>query len=1036
MGSSRKIYDGIAFPDPRVSDLASLAPNTATALTSDYGEADPRPGIPTANQDGTRTALRVSGGQSVDLDLAANQSGTPAIETGTQIVYRTSGAASTLYRGWMGPGTCVGFAAVTWDANTQSNFAAAVNEVTGQVLIVYMDSAAPTVAKAARFDLTDWSITAATDIPAGAPSGMAAFHIPSTDRVVVLTNPPHYTDDNGTTWQQYSGTTSGTAPTVAAYDHAKAVTLQGEVLVISDDGLGNVQQLVSIDLGVSFSEVFNGIAGIWSTVATSRGRFVVGTLDATAGNPGNALAYVLGSAGDSLADADPVTIDGSGDVVELELVSEPDGTLWAYLKKYNPASGVTIPQTEIALSTDGGESWTNKGVAHRSSSTTAVQQDNHRALHVAGYVLLLHNFQSSSSPAFNDSIALMVMSGWSNANPVSTTLGYRIGQSVNWTQPAVAGRHWLPYALPAAGLDWNSFVAGGLELQGAGPFLRLFTAAGDTIYYEPTAFGPALPGKVGFLADLRVGEGGNPPNLDICFRCVAANGTDDYGIELAFSTTQFTVTDQHLGAGPVATYNVDMTQRRIIWCSFDSTGNGLILVRSPGGEWATAYSGPLTSNTVSPRAGTFCEWGHIAAPAGNTRSDWFGVGFTGPEAKQGAQQTGRWLTADPVPLPEYGTTGALCNLSAVGGPAIIGERWTAEVAHDYPISAVFPAQQPSPYRGWRSTDLTEQIITWDLQRDTWLGDSLALYIGRANFGTAELEYYDGATWQSAGSWSAKVNGASAYYTIAGDTITPGALPTNTGRYIWEHELTDGYVTLPATSGTVARRIASNSAGFWTNQATTIQPRIVLGGIDGTEFSSQYCQIYAPSGVLVVHFATRTTARYWRVRIPAQVTPDAYYTAGVISLMRLVAWGAESSWGQGQQTDSNLLESSDLWGTSRIVQQGPQKTTWDLGWSDQTNHLQLRSSDRDTDYMAATGGLPLAGHEDLGMQVRGILEAVKGGEVPVVAIAQIPEDGVTLTDPTLYLYGHLLASLRLTQSAGDMGSTEIIRVDSISIRGIV
>jgi hypothetical protein len=54
----------------------------------------------------------------------------------------------------------------------------------------------------------------------------------------------------------------------------------------------------------------------------------------------------------------------------------------------------------------------------------------------------------------------------------------------------------------------------------------------------------------------------------------------------------------------------------------------------------------------------------------------------------------------------------------------------------------------------------------------------------------------------------------------------------------------------------------------------------------------------------------------------------------------------------------------------------------------------------------------------------------------VAIAQIPEDGVTLTDPTLYLYGHLLASLRLTQSAGDMGSTEIIRVDSISIRGIV
>ena len=87
----------------------------------------------------------------------------------------------------------------------------------------------------------------------------------------------------------------------------------------------------------------------------------------------------------------------------------------------------------------------------------------------------------------------------------------------------------------------------------------------------------------------------------------------------------------------------------------------------------------------------------------------------------------------------------------------------------------------------------------------------------------------------------------------------------------------------------------------------------------------------------------------------------------------------------------------------------------------------------------TTWLPLVGchwHEDLGMQVRGILEVVKGGEVPVVAISQIPDDGVTLTDPTLYLYGHLLASLRMTQSAGDMGSTEVIRVDSITVRGIV
>jgi len=925
----------------------------------------------------------------------------------------------------MGAGTCVGFSAITWDTDTQSNFCIVTNEASGQCLAFYTDTAAPTVTKCARFNFLDWTWAAAADVPALPFAGLSAFHIPGTDRVVVLTNPAQYSDDNGATWQEYSD------PTSATYDRAKAATLDGSVLVVSTNGGGDLQQLASNDLGASFEEVASGTFGYWVSVAVSLGAFVVATVDG--GKPGNAVCYILGSAGDSIETATAIDIDTSGDVQEVELVAEPDGTLWAYLKKYNAAT-FTTPATELYLSTDGGNSWANKGTAHRSSITTAVQQRNTRGAHVAGYVVLLHNFDSPDN-AFDDSVGAMVMSGWSNANPPRGAASYLV---TNWADPASGGRHWLPYAFPGSGLDWNKLGAGGTENQS--PFfvgkLRLISAAAQSIYYEPTSVGP-VGGKIGFLADLRVEQGGAAPAQDIGWSVVAADGTNDFEMALAFDTGQVTVTDAHAGGAPVATFAVDMTERRILWCSFTAANDGLVLIRSPGSSsWQTIYSGPLTNNTTTPRAGSFCQWGHITGAAGSTASDWYGVGFVGPEAIQGADQRSRWLTAEPVPIPEYGTAGALANLAMVGGPAIIAERFTSEVAHDYPLSAVFPAQQPSPYRGWRSADLTEQVIAWDLGRPTWLGDSLALYIGRSNFGLAELEYWDGAAWQTAGSWSSKVNTASAYYVLDGDTITPGALPSTTGRYVWEQELIDGYVTMPSSGGTVARRILSNSAGFWNNQATTIQPRVTLEGIDGTEFSSQYCQIYSPSGVLVVHFSARTTARYWRVRVPVQPVVEGYYTAGVIGLYRLVAWGAESSWGQGQTTDSNLLESTDRFGTSRIVQQGPQRTTWDLGWSDQTNHLQLRSSALDTDYMQPTGGLPLAGHEDLGMQVRGILDAVKGGELPVVAIAQIPDTGVTLTDPTLYLYGHLLASLRLTQSAGDMGSTEIIRVDSITVRGIV
>jgi hypothetical protein len=108
----------------------------------------------------------------------------------------------------------------------------------------------------------------------------------------------------------------------------------------------------------------------------------------------------------------------------------------------------------------------------------------------------------------------------------------------------------------------------------------------------------------------------------------------------------------------------------------------------------------------------------------------------------------------------------------------------------------------------------------------------------------------------------------------------------------------------------------------------------------------------------------------------------------------------------------------------------------MDWSDQTNHLRLRDGAFDTDYIATSAGNRLAAVEDLGMQLRGIMQRIKGGELPVVAVAAFPQSTNTITDPTLFNYGHLLSSIRMTQSAGEMGRTEIIRVETITVDGIV
>jgi hypothetical protein len=108
----------------------------------------------------------------------------------------------------------------------------------------------------------------------------------------------------------------------------------------------------------------------------------------------------------------------------------------------------------------------------------------------------------------------------------------------------------------------------------------------------------------------------------------------------------------------------------------------------------------------------------------------------------------------------------------------------------------------------------------------------------------------------------------------------------------------------------------------------------------------------------------------------------------------------------------------------------------MDWSDQTNHLRLRDGSFDVDFIGAAGGNRLAAVEDLGMQLRGIMQQIQGGALPVVAVAALPQSTNTITDPTLFNYGHLLSSIRMTQSAGEMGQTEIIRVETITVNGIV
>jgi hypothetical protein len=115
------------------------------------------------------------------------------------------------------------------------------------------------------------------------------------------------------------------------------------------------------------------------------------------------------------------------------------------------------------------------------------------------------------------------------------------------------------------------------------------------------------------------------------------------------------------------------------------------------------------------------------------------------------------------------------------------------------------------------------------------------------------------------------------------------------------------------------------------------------------------------------------------------------------------------------------------------------TQWGLSWADGVDQTRLRGTagGASVDYLGPSGGYASGGTtaEDVPSLLRGVLEATRGGEVPVVALASVPQTTTTITDRTLYLYGRMSSSIRIDHMASTEGVDEIVRVSEITIRGI-
>jgi hypothetical protein len=1010
----------ICLWDPRFG-LDTLG--TDPAAVGSFSEGGARPGTMTADDPLSRLIPVASFDQTQAIDLIVVNGG-PARRNGVQLAYRVgSESLTTDYRGWAEPRYISAFGWLEVNAAATAVYdllALAVVPSSQKVLGFYANKllAAGTGLNVRTFDhaTTVWS--SAVLINNSPSKAIGAVVLPETERILVFQDlgselRAEFSDDDGATWSLYSQNPISLAN---SGDGGGACMVGEDVLFVSQSG-SDYSQAASDSLGTQFELIEEA-----ATLGTGLQVFEI------PGGAGAGMIYVdsgikfrrIASAYQAISSAAEVTVRDSTNTPSAAAgTADHDGILYVHIRFTGKA------QNECWRSTDLGDSWEEVGDW---ADTTAIF-DNWAAPMIsapsAGWIVLLSNFTINGN-TFDDSPGATWLAGWSNVYP-----DFGWGGVVGTTNHTC----WIPIDTPdQVDAAWTAVgaVAGVIGNDG----MTITTVAQDG-YYSRTA--GTANGVTAVQVQVQVHSGGSLASLTAGFRTFAVDATNESLIAFRMTPTTVRIYDVKAAGNVVADITLDTTTPTV-WLVEQTTTRLDVWYRKPWDpKWTQAVNFVVIANAARTLTTSTLQIGSVAVGTAVQSFQFTGqADFTITAVDQDSTLfRGKALNSLPYPVPDVSpaSAGRMTRLSVRAGPGRYDETFTISPEHDHPIEAAFALTGPSPDRRWRSADLTEQLIVWDLDSEAWVGDAVALFVAGANFRTATLEVWNGAAWVVVGTLDLAEGFASLEYVRATgcDAVTVAGVTSNADRWLQENEKAGGTIQL---GGGVARRIRNHSAGGWTDDGTTVKPTITMDGADDTEPASGSCNLCSPNGILVVPLTAHTCRRYWAVRIPVQDVPDAYYEAGCLLPMRAYALGAVPDWEWSEEVSPNTQISRTTYGTPHARELGPPQKVRSWGWNSGT-HLRFLRDDVEADYRGTTAGLPLVGREDVNWVLQGIQQRAKGGLYPCVLVAGA-QDGTTVqTDPSLFLYGPADFAVSARSAAGTEGDTngcaEVLRIDRISVR---
>ena len=650
-----------------------------------------------------------------------------------------------------------------------------------------------------------------------------------------------------------------------------------------------------------------------------------------------------------------------------------------------------------------------------------------------GRVYLFHNMQASTGTDDN-SLFMMTLGGYQTVTLGSTQDSGALTKLVGWDHT------YLPMEKPDDFAGWTASTSGTTSADVDSGYLNLSTGGGKLVYYKTP---PGTPAE-GIIAHFGVQFVSYSLGTELIFaRFTLADGSDKCTLDVWIKNGSIAVEDNN-GGTALGSLTIDTATNGVEVLVFFRDGKATVYAKEMTQAADLPWSAVCSNATVSDSGTGSMEvrFGHKVGS--NAASRWYWFNYTSDEYAGGTPYSTGFTNPDDLQgKPISSQVSTYVNgpeIRAIDGPGRPGDTFNIDTRYGYGIENILVPTEPSPSKGWRSTNENANTIAWAFEGANQYR-TLGLYLDGCNWRTATLEGYNALTssWVSLASIDTATGQTALEYNRIGNTIGVNtSASTTAGRYFERDEFVGGTVDLGSSK---YRTISSNSPGVWTNAAGHVLPGVEFDGLDNSEPASGQAAIWSPRILVIIH-NTGTIYTKFKLAIAAQSTATDDIRIGQLVMGGVELFSHDYSFGRTISTEANTELVTYRDGSRSSLKRGDSRRSVTFGWGEGVDITPLQGSTPAPDYLVGTttgGASPVNYRGDVPTTLQRLDVVTAGPGTPVVYIPRIDRGSSGNDVKTIQglgpVYGRIVSGVATDALLGeenDAVAGEVLRIQTIQI----